>query len=369
MKIAFDSQILTLQKYGGISRYICNLAAQLADIKGLDVRIFAPFYVNAYLERLPKGILSGIRVPLIPKMARAIHHSSLWLARGAIARFAPLIVHETYYTDSPVVSKGARTVVTVYDMIHEHFPSMFAQNDPISKLKRESVLRADHVICISENTRRDLLDSVSVLSPEKISVVYLGFDKFGSLDEKVKENSTLNGSPFLLFVGLRKHYKNFNRLLEAYASSNWLRQNFRIVCAGGGKLQSSELEMMHQLGVSRRQVEQINADDSILAELYRNAAAFIYPSRYEGFGIPPLEAMFLRCPVICSNSSSIPEVVGDAGEYFDLDCRDSLRAAIERVLQSKERRKFLIQKGIERCEVFSWERCASETLAIYQSLV
>jgi glycosyltransferase involved in cell wall biosynthesis len=368
MKIAFDSQIFTLQKYGGISRYICNLAAQLADIKGLDVKIFAPFYVNAYLEKLPKEIFSGIRVPMIPKTGRAFHHSSLWLARVAIARFAPLIVHETYYTDSPVAPKDARTVVTVYDMIHELYPSMFAHNDPISKLKRESVLRADHVICISENTRRDLLDSVSV-SPEKVSVIYLGFDKFDGLDTKVKEKSFSNEIPYLLFVGLRKHYKNFNWLLQAYASSNWLRKNFRIVCAGGGKLQNSELKLMQQLGVSSRQVEQIDADDYILAELYRNAAALIYPSGYEGFGIPLLEAMFLRCPVICSNSSSIPEVVGDAGEYFYLDCIESLRVAIERVLQDKERREFLIKKGIERCEFFSWERCASETLAIYRSLV
>ncbi len=368
MKIAFDSQIFTMQEYGGVSRYVASLAAQLADIDGVDSKIFAPFYINAYLEKLPKGIVSGIRVPRISKTGRAFHHSSLWLARGAIARFGPQVVHETYYTSKPTAPKGARTVVTVYDMIHERFPSMFAQDDRTSRLKKESVLRADHVICISENTRRDLLDVVAV-SPEKVSVVYLGFDKLVCLDKEVKSKYVSKGLPFLFFVGGRGHYKNFNGLLQAYASSNWLKQNFRIVCVGGGKLQVDELEMMNELGVSSQQVEQINADDCLLAALYRNAAAFIYPSRYEGFGIPPLEAMSLRCPVICSNTSSIPEVVGDAGEYFDPDSIDSIRVAIERVLQAKELREFLVQKGIERCSFFSWERCASETLAIYRSIV
>lgn len=125
---------------------------------------------------------------------------------------------------------------------------------------------------------------------------------------------------------------------------------------------------MRELGISSGRVEQINADDDLLAGLYKNAAAFIYPSRYEGFGIPPLEAMSMACPVICSNSSSIPEVVGNAGEYFDPDDTDTMRVAIEGVLQSNDRRESLVQKGLERCLVFSWERCATETLAIYRSM-
>jgi glycosyltransferase involved in cell wall biosynthesis len=368
MKIAFDSQIFTMQEYGGVSRYVASLAAHLADSDGVDAKVFAPFYINAYLAKLRKGIVSGIRVPRISKTGRAFHLSSLWLSRSAIARFAPQIVHETYYIANSMAPKSARTVVTVYDMIHEHFSSMFAQNDRTSRLKKESIQRADHVICISENTRRDLLDVVAV-SPEKVSVVYLGFDKLAYPGKEGKSKYASKELPFLLFVGGRGHYKNFNGLLKAYASSNWLKQNFRIVCVGGGKLQVDELEMMYDLGISSWQVEQFNANDLLLAELYTNAAAFIYPSRYEGFGIPPLEAMSLKCPVVCSNTSSIPEVVGDAGEYFEPNSIDSIRVAIERVLQIKERRKLLVQNGIERCGLFSWERCASETLEIYRSIV
>jgi glycosyltransferase involved in cell wall biosynthesis len=368
MKIAFDSQIFTMQVYGGISRYICSLAAQLAKIEGVEPSIIAPFYVNAYLEKLPKQIFSGIKIPKISKAWLVFHLVGLWLARERIAKNSPQIVHETYYSAQSSAPKSARTVVTVYDMIHEHFASGFSQNDRTSKLKMESVLRADHVICISENTRNDLLNLLPV-SPDRVSVAYLGFDRFDTPIEGKLSRSLNIEMPYLLYVGQRGGYKNFNAFLLAFASSSWLIKNFRIVCIGGKKLQSDELNLMRELGISSLQVMQIKADDHLLIEYYRNAAAFIYPSQYEGFGIPPLEAMSLNCPVICSNTSSIPEVVGEAGEYFEPDRVDSIRDAIERVLEDKGRRESLVQKGIERCKIFSWERCASETLGIYRSII
>lgn len=113
----------------------------------------------------------------------------------------------------------------------------------------------------------------------------------------------------------------------------------------------------------------MNGADSTLAKYYCNAALFIYPSLYEGFGIPPLEAMSLNCPVACSNNSSIPEVIGGAGEYFDPMDTESMRTAIEHVLNSTDRRIELIKRGQLRCTQFSWERCAKETLAIYRKLM
>jgi len=105
-----------------------------------------------------------------------------------------------------------------------------------------------------------------------------------------------------------------------------------------------------------------------MAHLYATAAAFVYPSIYEGFGIPPLEAMSVGCPVICSNSSSLPEVVGDAAELFDPLDEEQLRRAMERVVTSEGLRKELIARGRQRCTAFSWERCTQETLAIYRKL-
>jgi glycosyltransferase involved in cell wall biosynthesis len=361
MRIAFDSQIFTLQEYGGISRYICSLAVQLAKIKGVEASIIAPLYINAYLANLPKDIVSGIRIPRIPKTGTAFHRSSLWLAQGAIARFAPQIVHETYYSPFTVAPKGTRTIVTVYDMIHERFPSKLSNQH--AEWKRIATQRAHHVICISENTRKDLLE-FSDLPENKVSVVYLGFDKLNPTLSETDKNKS-----YLLYVGQRSDYKNFEGFLRAYASSSWLRNNFDVVCFGGGAFSNDEKKLFDDLKLPDNQLIQLNGSDDKLASLYSNAALFVYPSLYEGFGIPPLEAMSLGCPVACSNNSSIPEVVGDAGEYFDPKNTESMRIAMEHVLNSTTRRSELIDKGFLRCNQFSWERCAEESLAIYRELM
>lgn len=368
MKIAFDPQIFTQQEYGGISRYVCSLATQLATLQGVDVKVFAPLYINAYLAKMPRNLVSGVRVPIIPVVRKLYHLSSQLLSCAPIAKFAPRVLHETYYSHIPIIPKDVRRVVTVHDMIHENFSSCFSKGDRTSKLKIKSILGADHVICVSENTRRDLLSLMNI-KPEKISVVHHGFDRFiRTVDQSEKTEFVTTKMPYLLYVGKREKYKNFEGLLQAYASSSWLKKNVRIVCFGGGALRTQELTLMQQLGLTDKQVEQATGNDKRLAQYYQNAAAFVYPSLYEGFGIPPLEAMSLQCPVICSNASSIPEVVGDAGEYFVPGEIGSMRDAMERVVQSMEMREHLIKKGGERCKRFTWERCASDTLAIYRRI-
>ncbi|MGR9013565.1 MAG: glycosyltransferase family 4 protein [Gammaproteobacteria bacterium] len=363
MKVAFDSQIFTMQEYGGISRYICSLAAQLAEIEGVEAGIITPFYINSYLEKLPKDIVSGIRIPKIPKTGTAFHRIGLWLARGAIARRAPQIVHETYFNANPIAPKDARTVVTVYDMIHELFPSAFPRNDRTSERKRIATQRADHVICISESTRKDLLEFFD-LPEDKVSVVYLGFDSLLPMTSE-----TTRKKPYLLYVGYRSDYKNFEGFLRAYAGSQWLQNNYDVLCFGGGAFSNIEKKRFVDLKLSDNQLTQISGNDSKLAAAYRDAALFVYPSLYEGFGIPPLEAMSLGCPVACSNSSSIPEVAGDAAEYFDPKNTESMRTAMERVLNSASRQPELINSGYLRCSQFSWKRCADETLAVYRKLL
>jgi glycosyltransferase involved in cell wall biosynthesis len=363
MKIAFDSQIFTMQAYGGVSRYICSLAANLANIQGVEARIIAPLYINNYLEKLQKGMVSGFKVPQIPKTERILHLSNLCLARQAVVKFAPQLVHETYYTNSSIAPKGVPTVVTVYDMIHELFPTSFSQRERTTHQKRVAIQRADHVICISENTRKDLLE-LSDLPEEKVSVVYVSFDKLSPTSPETTQNK-----PYLLYVGQRGGYKNFDGFLWAYASSLWLRNNFNIVCFGGGAFSNAEKKLFDDLKLPDNQLLQINGDDNRLAGFYRGTALFVYPSLYEGFGVPPLEAMSLGCPVACSNNSSIPEVVGEAGEYFDPNDIDSMRVAMERVLNSMARRAELIDRGLVRCTQFSWRKCAEQTLEVYQGLL
>lgn len=366
LRIAFDQQVFLLQEYGGISRYICSLVTHLARLEGVEASIFAPLHYNGHFEALPRTLAKGWRVPLVPKTARPVFALSALLARRAIYRFRPDIVHETYYSANAYAPEGARRVITVYDMISERFPIEFASSQ-FTDTKKIAVSRANHVLCISESTRRDLIQLFGVAA-ERTSVVYLGYDELAPPADTCTR--VQNGSrPYLLYVGSRGGYKNFEALARAFASSSYLRNGFTVMCFGGGAFAPEELALFRQLQLSDVHVRQISGNDAILASLYKGAVAFVYPSLYEGFGIPPLEAMSLECPVICGKTSSIPEVVGNAGEYFDPNDPESMRAAIEAVLQSTSRSSELVEKGKVRCSLFSWERCARETLDVYRSIL
>lgn len=365
MRIVFDYQVFTQQQFGGISRYFCSLAHQLARLPQTWTRVVAPVHYNRYLAELEQERAFGWYLPRAPR-ARALSKAvSSTVFPFAARRMRPDIVHETYYAAQPTYRAPAWRVLTVFDMIHEKLPGDFSASDKTPQLKASAVRRADRIICISQSTRRDLLETFA-LPEEKVAVTYLGYDTLQPGEQTAA--ALVGAAPFILHVGARKGYKNFAGLARAYAASQWLKENFRIVCFGGREFSSAERAMLAELGLNSTQVMQLAGDDDRLAALYQGAAAFVYPSRYEGFGIPPLEAMSLDCPVVCSNSSSIPEVVGDAGEYFDPNDVESIRVALERVLQSTPRRQELIALGRVRREMFTWERCARDTHAIYRTI-
>lgn len=373
MKIAYDSQIFCAQTYGGVSRYFCEITSRLAQTPGLEVSIAAPLHINAYLQHLPSGIVKGFRGPRADRF-KSVYPRLFFRGVGLVlgdlvlrAQF-PDVIHETYYFAYPLGPRRARRVLTIYDMIHERFPSDFSLGDKTARHKAAAAKRADHVICISESTRRDAIEILG-LAPEKTSVIHLGFDLMKGGDDDLINVRSVTNKPFLLYVGNRGGYKNFLRLLEAYASSPQLRAEFKLICFGGGALSAEEQERISQLSLDSGQVIQLGGSDQLLSQLYARANAFVYPSLYEGFGIPPLEAMSHDCPVICGANSSIPEVVGDGGEYFDPADVHSMREAIERVVSSDIHRKALIEKGRTRLGCFSWDRCAKETLDVYRNLV
>lgn len=367
MLVGFDYQIFAEQEFGGISRYFCALATELAKQPGVKARILAPLHVNAYLRTgAAADAAMGCYVRRLPKTGRLIRAASASLFGPMSRALRPDIIHETYYAARPTSGLRVPRVLTVYDMIHERFPENFPAGDTVAVRKAAAVRRADHVFCISENTKRDLLE-IHGLPEDRVSVIYLGCDAVPEAGPRVQD--LVGGGPYLLYVGARAGYKNFAGLLHAYAASTWLKGNFRLVCFGGGELTPAECLTLRELGIPESCVVHLGGGDDRLATLYRNAAAFVYPSLYEGFGIPPLEAMSVGCPVICSQTSSIPEVVGDAGEYFEPRQVESIRAAIEHVLQSPTRRLALVERGRARQKQFSWERCARETLDVYRRLV
>jgi glycosyltransferase involved in cell wall biosynthesis len=168
-------------------------------------------------------------------------------------------------------------------------------------------------------------------------------------------------------VGNRGGYKNFGKLLKAFSSSSILRE-FDLIAFGGSPLLPGEWDEIKRLGITDR-VRFESGSDRDLAEHYRAATAFVYPSMYEGFGIPPLEAMSHGCPVVCSNAGAIPEVVGDAGVYFDPNNSDELRSTLERVATTEGLQADLRVRGYQRISAFSWDRCAEATAKIYREIM
>ena len=367
MRIAFDYQTFALQTYGGISRYFTRLAKNFSA-NCEQVKLFAPLHINAYLGTLPSDMVHGRRLRRYPpKTTRLISAYNHFFSRNLISKWQPDIVHETYYARYRSAPKKCPTVITVYDMIHELYSQEFLQRDNTAALKKISISRADHVICISENTKRDLINLHGV-SENKISVVLLGFDQFSiyTQTQRMKES---HAKPFLLYVGPRGGYKNFVRFLQSVAASKKLRSDFDVIAFGGGQFTSAELAMIASLGFESTQIRQVSGDDALLGMYYLTASVFVYPSLYEGFGIPPLEAMAHCCPVVSSNTSSLPEVIGNAGEYFNPTNTAEMCHAIESVVYSDSRTRELKSLGTARLSHFSWTTCAEQTLMVYRNLL
>ena len=367
--IAYDHQIFALQQFGGISRYICEIATHVGQCQDWRSVVVAPLHYNDHLASSSVARL-GMHLQLRTPRAMRLYFAINALLSGPLqwATRADLL-HRTYYSAKPRPRHG-RLVVTVHDMIHELFPQHFQPDDPVREHKRLSVEAADHVICVSQNTADDLMRILNV-PRSKISVTHLGFSQAFS------ENAGLPGSrelpisrrPYLLYVGHRARYKNFARVFDAYIGSARLQRDFDLVAFGGFPFTADEQAKIAGLQLRADAVRHQAGSDAVLANLYANAQVLVYPSEYEGFGIPPLEAMSCGCPVACSRSSSIPEVVGDAAEFFDPASVDSIRAALERLAGDDTRRRSLIAAGHLQSKRFSWDKCAKDTVATYSKVL
>jgi glycosyltransferase involved in cell wall biosynthesis len=258
----------------------------------------------------------------------------------------------------------AKVALTVYDFTHERYPHLFPK-DRTQAWKRKAFKRADALICISESTKNDLLDLYDLRDGCKVETIHLGYNDLSSLSDS---NISLPSVPYFLFVGPRYSYKNFDCLLNAFALSPNLKKNFNVVCFGGSVFSKKEKEQFNKLQVADKIIRYEGGDD-ILATLYKNATALAFPSFYEGFGFPLLEAMDYGCPVVASNTSSIPEVVGDAALLFTPTSSEELVVQLSRIVYDDELRKRMMQLGQQRCALFSWNRCVEETLSLYKELL
>lgn len=364
-KVVYDHQIFCWQTYGGISRYFYELITRIAASGELDVQVLAGAYMNKYLQQSQPGLVRGFPVPRISKVQKILGIINTEISKLFFKSNPPDIVHETFYQSERLASKKSKIVITIHDMSPEKFPQFFAKYG-MAEIKKICVERADRIICVSENTKRDLIEILNV-DPAKVFVTYHA-SSLSSDAENLKSDVKIS-YPYILYVGGRGGHKNFDRFLKAYAICEQLKNNLKLVCFGGDPLSQREISLAQELGLSEGTLTRITGDDRTLASLYKGATAFVYPSLYEGFGIPLLEAMSLHCPVVCSNASSLPEVAGDAAEYFDPYDLESMANSLEKVIFSSDLRNDLVQRGMERVKQFSWDTCAKKTQEVYRTLL
>lgn len=368
MKIAHDEQMFVLQQYGGVSRYHAKLIENLNNIDNTNAKAFAPFHQNFYLGKLQKEYVKGYTLGAYPLHTRFIFKPfNRIIGTRLIRKWSPDILHLTYYDWKGTFGSKCKIAVTIHDMIYEKYPELFENSQQVISKKKYAVDKADLVICVSQSTKNDLLEITGV-DEEKVKVIYHGFDK---IDLSEKEISVFNDRfnfDYILYIGHRKKYKNFDLLLKAYSNSKEINNHFKILAFGGGKIDSEEQAQLKDLGISNNVIH-LAGDDRLLALSYRNAHCLVYPSLYEGFGLPILEAMSQCCPVILSNVSSLPEVGGNAALYFDAQSSDQLKACLMDILFDDSLRESLSKKGLAQCDKFSWDICANQTNSAYQNIL
>lgn len=373
MKILLDPQIFNLQKYGGISRYYTEIFTRLSTNGNIKLDLPIYYSENAYFlesnlykkkyktEHFLFKFLNKLGIStksIFRKKNNKIAGS--FFSNKEFDLFVP-----TYYNDYFLKEIGKKPyVLTVYDMIHEIFPEYFV-NDQflVAKNKLKLMQNSARIIAVSENTKKDILKIYPQISAEKIDVVYHGNSIV--INESVDIYLPKN---YILFVGSRPNYKNFYFLVESIKELLSSSSDLVLVCAGGGEFNKEEIDFIANLYLQNK-IFQKHFHENELGMFYKKAKCFVFPSLYEGFGIPVLESMACGCPIILSNHSSFPEVAGNAGVYFEINNSKDLKNKIEIILNDKIIRKKYSDLGLEQVKKFDWNIAAEQCFEVYKKAV
>ena len=349
-----DNIVFELQGMGGVSSVWSSIIDELniADIKCALVENSVA-RKNGFYKKLDSELLFNESGPLIWRRYRDVN----------VGRDISLF-HSSYFRVH--ASKHVKNILTIHDFIYEKYESGIKKYIHLHQ-KQHALNKADRIICVSQNTKNDLLEYHPWVDPEIVSVIHNGYsnDFFRIVENHIP---SLDDRPWLVYVGGRNVHKNFQAALQLLTSQTAVEMNMNLKVVGGGAFSAAEKGMIRDLKLSNKVHHCSGIDNKSLNILYNNAYALIYPSFYEGFGIPPLEAMAAGCPVICSNVSSIPEVVGNAGLMFSPHTPEEAERYLVK-LQDSEYRACVIKRGLLRSSKFSWKKTGSETVNLYKELL
>lgn len=353
MKIYFDNIIFSLQKSGGISVYFYEILKRFQKDK-------RKFYILDSAGRNNENIF----YKQLNISSEKIEEKSIFFNKilryldTKIKEKEKFIFHSTYYRVCN--SKKAINITTVHDFTYEkYFKGL--KKYVHSFQKKRAILRSDLIICISENTKKDLLNFIPEAKNKKIEVIYNGISEEFYKKEKIENNfdKEYSKQKYILYVGARRGYKNFKLALEIISR---LEREFILIFVGGEELSLQEKKEIESfLGERYEHLKGVSTEK--LNSLYNYAFCLLYPSEYEGFGIPVLEAMRAGCPVLAYENSSIPEVSGPSLLVKENNVVNYLEN-IEKLL-IKDNRDKIIEEGIKYSQNFSWNETYKRLLEIY----
>jgi len=386
MRVLYDHQAFQMQYFGGVSKCFCELIKHLPQEVDATISIVQSDNVHLWESQLVRGL----------KHVLMDHHKwncehpgrfmdLLYLVAN---KYLPLntadsqnrritnktlqeqhfdIFHPTYFKPEFLNYLGRKPfVLTVHDMMPELYPQQFGSGLHDIEWKRLLVKKASAIVAVSENTKKDLIDILNV--PEhKISVIYHGGPRINGQ----KKMSRIIKDKYILYVGQRNFYKNYDQMLRAFCAVKDLQPFFgvKMVCTGA-PFTEAEQRMINELGL-RERVIFMHPSDAEIQILYRDAMAFVYPSEYEGFGMPILEAFANGCPCVLNDASCFPEVAKEAAVYFSLTQNGaSLSDALLQVaIWNDAEREAMVQKGYDRLSHFSWEKSANQLYQVYKTVI
>ncbi len=364
MIIGIDGNEANVDEQVGVSVYAKNLLWHFAQKTSSNLQF------KVFLRDVPKSHL--------PKQSSNFHYvvipsKILWsqLALPTKLFFDQKV--DVFFTPAHYAPRfcPAPLVVPIHDLSYFYYPDEFLKRDlyKLSAWTKYSVKNAKKIIAVSENTKNDLIKFYN-LPESKIEVIYNGYEKKANNENlKMKNSYMLNAKCYILYVGTLQPRKNVITLIKAFDKFRKQHPEFKLVIVGKkGWLYDEIFSLAKQLYLEKEIIFTDYVSDSELIQLYKNAFCFVLPSLYEGFGIPLLEAMAQGCPVLSSNSSSLPEIGGNACLYFDPTNVNNLVQSLDKLYDNNKLRNDLISKGKKRIQAFSWTKCANQTLEIFTTI-
>lgn len=362
MKVLVDFQILCLQKYGGVSKYTYNMMREIAQDKEIEFVLPVLVSINGYFRDVIKGWTTSIKFRGMKRILQCINkvYTLLYVMTHDVD-----IYHPTYY--DPYLlwlcqRRGIKVVVTIHDMIHEIFADDLSDAGKTVPWKKQFIDQSDVIIAVSQNTKKDILNFYPDIDPDKIKVIYEG----GICDERTEPVEHLPAK-YILYIGKRSYYKNFRLFMRAV--SDILREDgYDLLCIGGGPFSEEERELMQGLAIEDK-VIWMDCTERELNDIYQKATLFVYPSLYEGFGIPLLEAFANQCPVVCSQTSSLPEIAEGGAVYFAPTDETDLFKKVSAMIRDEKLRIDHISEGRKRADFFSWQKMGQEIREVYYHVI